>query len=40
VRYYVDGHAQELGRLPAVESAANIFRNFLYKYKEYDVNLK
>ncbi|CAD8170573.1 unnamed protein product [Paramecium octaurelia] len=34
VRYYIDAHAQELGRLPAVATAANLFRNFLYEYKD------
>ncbi|KAM3138691.1 hypothetical protein pb186bvf_009255 [Paramecium bursaria] len=34
VRYYVDVHAQELGRPPAVTTAARLFQNFLYQYKD------
>ncbi len=34
VRYYIEMHAVELGQLPQVSTAAHLFRNFLYTYKD------
>lgn len=34
VRYYIEVHAVELGELPAVHTAAHLFRNFCYNYKD------
>jgi 20S proteasome subunit beta 1 len=34
VRYYMNMHSIEIGKAPRVKTAANLFKNFIYEYKD------